>query len=97
LLQIYHLPKESTVPAELTVHEGRTCVVKEPFFKATTGGVYSLRVDHVNNIVWLPQGDTQIPNQWKSPTQAPTGDSLTLRSQGNEAVKKEEWAKAAHL
>lgn len=57
LFQIYYFFKELIVLVELIVYEGWICVVKELFFKVIIGGVYLLRVDYVNDIVWFFWGD----------------------------------------
>lgn len=96
-LQLYHLLEESVVPDEEVVYEGRVCVLKEPFFKVATDGSYSLRVDHVNDIVWLADDDKRIPAKWRRKTPSREIPSLQSRMEGNDAVKRSEWARAVRL
>ena len=94
-LQLYHQPPEATNPSKETIQVGRVLILKEPFFKCATDGTYSLRVDHLGDVVWLEPCDDRIPDIWK--TTAPNMSSEAVRMQGNEAVKKACWAKALRL
>lgn len=96
LLQLYNLPEESEVPADYTLYPGRVGILKEPFFKATSAGAYSLRVDHVNDIVWLAPEDEKIPARWRQRLRAPN-DSFKARMDGNKAIGTNQWAKAESL
>lgn len=78
-LQLYHLPEQSLVPTEHILYEGRVCILKEPFFKVTTVGTYSLRVDHVNDIVWLAPDDKHIPAKWRLKRLSGPNTSLDAR------------------
>ena len=57
LLQLNNQPEEDKVGKEQILQVGDVCIVKDPFFKATTDGLYSLRVDHVSDIIWLEETD----------------------------------------
>lgn len=70
--------------------------MKEPFFKCATDGSYSVRVDHVSDIVWLEQSDERVPQKWRKPAMA-TGGSKSIRVKGNEAIKGRRWAEAERL
>ncbi|ORY68254.1 TPR domain protein [Pseudomassariella vexata] len=89
LLQLYHQPDESVVPAKETVQPGRVCIVKEPFFKATTDGSYSVRVDHISDIIWLDSTDERVPPKWKKLESPLKHDSHHTRMQGNAAVQRD--------
>ncbi|CAJ2507834.1 Uu.00g090200.m01.CDS01 [Anthostomella pinea] len=97
LLQLYHLPEETVVPADHVLCKDRVCILKEAFFKATTDGTYSLRVDHVNDIIWLADDDEHIPAKWRRQRLAVQQASLEARMQGNKAVSNNDWAKAERL
>lgn len=96
MLQLYHQAEESVVPARELLRSG-VCVVKEPFLTCATNGSYSVRVEHVSDIVWLENGDDSIPHKWRRPESATISDSTGIRKQGNEAVKHERWAEAELL
>ncbi|KAI1321894.1 TPR domain protein [Xylariaceae sp. FL0255] len=96
LLQLYHQPKPPLIEPEDILHPGMVIVVKEPFFKVGTDGTYSIRVDHVSDVVWLQETDLRIPLQWQ-PRFVELEDSVTIRRRGNEFVQKEQWAKAERL
>ncbi|SPO04492.1 related to TPR domain protein [Cephalotrichum gorgonifer] len=97
LLQLYHQPEDSAVPTQEILQKGAICIVKEPFFKCSTDGTYSLRVDHVSDIIWLDGWDDRVPSKWRVPFLAPSDGSKGIRGQGNKAVKNQEWAKAERL
>lgn len=96
LLQLYHQPKQQVVPASEILWEGRVCAVKEPFFKCATDGTYSVRVDHVSDIVWLEESDERVPQKWRKPAMALSGSKF-IREKGNEAIKCGKWAEAERL
>jgi hypothetical protein len=97
LLQLYNQPPEAMVPANETLRQGCFYLLKEPFFKAATSdGSYSLRVDHVSDIMLLNDGDELLPAKWRK-TKTITGTSQSIRMQGNEAVGKKNWAEAERL
>lgn len=97
LLQLYNQPDESAVSANevLTPHD--VLILKEPFFKNTVHGSYSLRVDHLGDVVRLENTDERIPSKWRRPVLMPGHPSKSIRMQGNEAVRTEDWAKAQRL
>ncbi|KAM3550201.1 hypothetical protein MY1884_008369 [Beauveria asiatica] len=94
-LQLYHHPSADVVPSEEVINIGSVLIIKEPFFKCTTDNSYSLRVDHLSDVVWLEPFDSRVPDVWR--TAVPEMISETLRVQGNEAVRKKCWAKALRL
>ncbi|KAK4077184.1 hypothetical protein Purlil1_12487 [Purpureocillium lilacinum] len=96
LLQLYHQPEEVHVPAEEILQPGSICILKEPFFKYATDGSYSLRVDHLSDILWLRGSEDCVSPKWRSATLC-LDDSTAFRIQGNEAVEQQEWAKAHKL
>ncbi|KAK1535380.1 hypothetical protein CPAR01_08922 [Colletotrichum paranaense] len=95
LLQLYNQPDHRVMQPDDIFPEGSICLIKDPFFKATTDGKYSLRVDHVDDIILLPEGDERIPSQWK--TWTPSVNSEKIRQQGNNAVAQQDWGKAEIL
>ncbi|KAF0326683.1 TPR domain-containing protein [Colletotrichum asianum] len=96
LLQLYNQPEESLVKADDFLPQGSVCLIKEPFFKDTPSGSYSLRVDHVGDIVILPSNDERVPEVWRAPRSI-DGDSEQIRLQGNTAVAEQDWGTAERL
>ncbi|KAJ3956710.1 hypothetical protein N0V92_006722 [Colletotrichum tropicale] len=96
LLQLYNQPEESLVKADDFLPQGSVCLIKEPFFKDTPSGTYSLRVDHVGDIVILPSNDERVPEVWRAPRSI-DGDSEQIRLQGNAAVAEQDWGTAERL
>jgi hypothetical protein len=95
-LQLHHQPEEDLVPAKEIMRPGDIFVVKEPCFEANTIGTYSLRVDHLGDLVRLDgEFENRIPSLWKRDPVTQT--STELRNEGNQAVKGERWAEAHRL
>ncbi|KAM0341213.1 hypothetical protein ACHAPU_010143 [Fusarium lateritium] len=65
LLQLYHQPEETIVPATEILNPNMVYILKEPFFKCATDGTYSLRVDHPSDITRLDGADDRIPSHWR--------------------------------
>ncbi|CZS75136.1 unnamed protein product [Fusarium graminearum] len=97
LLQLYHQPEESIVPATEILSPNMVCILKEPFFKCVTDGTYSLRVDHPGDIIWMDGADDRIPSHWR-PSMVILGEnSSDIRKQGKGAVQSKKWAEALRL
>ncbi|KAI1736481.1 hypothetical protein F4680DRAFT_461167 [Xylaria scruposa] len=96
LLQLYH--QQQTIGTDLQdmLHPNMVLMVKEPFFKAAVDGSYSIRVDHVSDVMFLRDTDPRIPSKWKAQSHN-TETSTIIRGQGNVAVKKKQWAEAEKL
>ncbi|KAF3067402.1 Protein unc-45 like protein B [Daldinia childiae] len=97
LLQLYNQPEESKVAKENILKARDICIIKEPFFKVTNSGSYSLRVDHVSDIIWLEDTDNRIPLEWRNRFISLDESSEDIRKEGNEAVQKKDWANAERL
>ncbi|KAF6808438.1 tpr domain protein [Colletotrichum plurivorum] len=94
LLQLYNQPEE--VKADDLLSQNSIYMIKEPFFKVTTDGKYSLRVDHVGDILLLSVNDERIPKKWRLRKQV-GGNSEETRLEGNAAVKQQDWGRAERL
>ncbi|KAI1424670.1 hypothetical protein F5Y12DRAFT_435526 [Xylaria sp. FL1777] len=60
ILQLYHQSRPSEIDTHDILRPNMVLVVKEPFFKAAGDWAYSLRVDHVSDVVWLQRTDPRI-------------------------------------
>lgn len=100
LLQSYYQPGEAAMPVEQIMRQGDVFILKEPFFKTATDGAYTLRVDHLGDLIRLADGDERIPPRWdKGTTRGLAGQlsSVDFRLCGNAAVQAARWAEAHHL
>ena len=97
LLQLYHQPDETIVPATEILNTNMVYILKEPFFKGATDGTYSLRVDHPSDIIRLDGADDRIPSRWRPSMVISSGNSTDIRKKGNEAVQAKKWAEALRL
>lgn len=57
---------------------------------------YGVRVDHVNDIIWLPTNDDRIPLRWR-PKLSEIKEADVLKQEGNAAMKKGKTQEAAEL
>ncbi|KAI0110844.1 TPR domain protein [Nemania sp. FL0031] len=96
LLQLYHQQSLTATNLEDKLRPNMVLIIKEPFFKAAGDGAYSIRVDHISDVVWLQDNDPRIPSKWKHQG-SKTEPSAAVRVQGNMAVKNKQWAKAENL
>lgn len=85
------------MPAKEILGPDNVCMLKEPFFKCATDGSYSLRVDHVSDIIWLDDADERIPLKWRKPALNLNASSKNIRAQGNDAMQNQNWAEAQRL
>ncbi|KAI1210829.1 uncharacterized protein F4807DRAFT_40365 [Annulohypoxylon truncatum] len=97
MLQLYNQPEESVVSKDQILREGDVCILKEPYFKVTVDGSYSLRVDHVSDVIWLQDTDPRIPLKWRKRVLTLDESSKEIRLEGNAAVQKCQWAEAEKL
>jgi hypothetical protein len=96
LLQLHHQPDENIVPAKELIQPGTILVLKEPYITHCVDGAYSLRVDHVSDVVWLEGAEELVPPKWRQPSLT-LKDSARTRMQGNQAVQKGNWVEALRL
>ncbi|KAL1799689.1 hypothetical protein ACET3X_000031 [Alternaria dauci] len=94
MLQLYQQGDEVSRPATSVVDKGIVLLVKEPFFKITASGDYSLRVDHLSDIVFLTSHDTRIPRSWQRRSLEVGKSANTLKLEGNSHVGKGEYWQA---
>ncbi|KAM7190971.1 TPR domain protein [Naviculisporaceae sp. PSN 640] len=97
-LQLYH-QQDTSRRAEQTeevLRLGQTLIIKEPYLKVTADGAYGLRVDHLPDVIFLPDNDTRIPRDWQhKPSQSDNPRSpLIWKTKGNEYFKKSEYCHA---
>ena len=52
LLQLYQQKDDQYRQADEVISQNGICIIKEPYLKVTNDGGYSLRVDHISDIVW---------------------------------------------
>jgi hypothetical protein len=83
LLQIYQQEPEAIRPITDVVDKGSIILLKEPFFKVTASGDYSLRVDHLSDIVRLGNDNTRIPSIWRPRLLEIEQSADSLKLEGN--------------
>lgn len=94
MLQLYQQEGPEYGLAEDTARMGGVCIVKEPYFKLMSNGEYSLRIDHVTDIIWLAQDDDRIPSVWAPRISETINTAKELKEEGNAALKARNFKKA---
>lgn len=64
LLQLYHQDYEKVRYIFDIARTKSVCIVKEPYFKIAGKGNYTIRVDHVSDLIWLSKDDERLPECW---------------------------------
>ncbi len=93
-MSLFNMPTVSAAGgADTILPEGTLCLVKEPLLKRKKKrDTYSIRVDHVTDLVYLSETDSRVPDAWKNPvTPESSGE---IRVQGNTHVKEKNWISA---
>lgn len=94
MLQMYQQEDEASRPASTVVDKGSILLIKEPFYKITASGDYSLRVDHLSDIIFLGNDDSRTPQLWR-PRLFELGRSAdSLKLEGNAFVGKGDYWRA---
>jgi hypothetical protein len=94
ILQMYQQEDEASRPATSVVDKGSVLLVKEPFFKVTASGDYSLRVDHLSDVVSLNSNDARIPQSWRRSLLENGKSADSLKLEGNTYMGKGEYWRA---
>jgi hypothetical protein len=91
LLQLYN-QDERVDPADI-IPINTVCLIKEPYYKKTSGGGYAIRVDHVSDLIFPTPLDSRIPLKWRN-SQAQTWTAEDWKEHGNAAVRAGNFVKA---
>jgi hypothetical protein len=95
IVQLYQQEEEKYRPARVSVERNGVCVIKEPYFKIMGDGGYGLRLDHVSDLIWLLEIDDRIPLQWRPRITQLDKTADEWKSEGNCAMKSQEFFEAA--
>ena len=85
-LQLYKLD-EDVQSAVSVIPEGKVCIIKEPWYQMMADGGCGIRVDHVNDILWLPKADERMPLKWRLRSQNINMTATEMKNNGNDALK----------
>ncbi|KAK2765676.1 hypothetical protein FQN54_008532 [Arachnomyces sp. PD_36] len=87
MLQLYNQANEFS--ADSHISQGTVIIVKEPYLKVMSDGDYGLRVDHLSDVVFIPEYDSRVPLHWRQQgiEEKRTADDWKTRGNGffNEA------------
>jgi tetratricopeptide (TPR) repeat protein len=73
---------------------GTIMAVKEPFYKTAVNGDYTIRVDHLSDVVYLDPADERVPLAWQTSSSQKVLAS-EYKHAGNESYKKGQYFEAA--
>ena len=93
LVQIYN--QDSRRSLANVMPEGQVFIVKEPYFKTTSEGGTSIRVDHVSDIIFLDGEDERIPEKWRPRIKLLARRSLDWKDDGNRFYEGRRYFEAA--
>ncbi|KAF1942738.1 SET domain-containing protein [Clathrospora elynae] len=94
LLQLYQQEDEEIHEAADIVGIGAILLVKEPFFKITASGEYSLRVDHLSDVIHVDKNDPMTPEIWHPRISEAEGSAELLKSKGDYAMGERKYWQA---
>lgn len=81
LLELYYQDRQRDV--EDIVKEGTVLVVKEPYLRPDANGGHGVRVDHLSDLIRLPEYDERIPVVWQSDSSALQLSADSWKTKGN--------------
>jgi len=91
ILQLYQQDREDVREATDVVDVGTILLVKEPYYKVTAMGDYSLRVDHVSDIVHVDKNDSKIPKAWRPRIHDGEESAELFKTRGDSAIKERKY------
>ncbi|KAI4644684.1 uncharacterized protein J4E78_009503 [Alternaria triticimaculans] len=95
-LRLYQQDDEATRPATDIIDKHSVVLIKEPFFKFTAAGDYSLRVDHLSDVVFVSDNDAIVPDLFQRPRHAEVKTAETLKLEGNALIDGKKYWQAIH-
>lgn len=99
MFSLYQQESENVRPAVDVLREKIIILLKEPYFKLTSGGSYGIRVDHPTDVVWLSDDDANVPRAWRA-TPASQKDEKTAdqwKQDGNSSVSAGKYSEAISM
>ena len=91
ILQLYQQDRENDREATDVVDVGTILLVKEPYYKVTAMGDYSLRVDHVSDVVHVDKNDPKIPKAWRQRLHDGEESAELPKTRGDSAIKERKY------
>lgn len=89
MVQLYN--QEQELSGAQSLKEDTVLVVKEPYVKVMADGDYGIRVDHLSDVMFIPEFDDLVPLLWrKRVTQADESASF-WKEKGNEHFAREDY------
>ena len=79
--RLNHLPRLAILG------EGTVLIVKEPYLKLMSNGLYGLRVDHISDVIFLPKNDNRVPDCWRLERREQDLVVNSLKAKGNDCFK----------
>ncbi|TKA40959.1 hypothetical protein B0A54_07871 [Friedmanniomyces endolithicus] len=86
-----------TTPIEQILPKHALFALREPFYKATVDGGYTIRVDHPSDLIRLQAGDERVPAAFCPRLVELDKEAGGLKAEGNAAYGRKEYCTAAEL
>lgn len=94
-LQLYNQSNDFDVASILS--SGQVVAIKEPYYKVSADGGYSIRVDHPSDIVLLSPTDSLISSSLGPNVFELDKTALEWKDDGNAAYKRKDYFRAIEL
>lgn len=91
MIQLYHQEKSDERVNEDIIYQGAILIVKEPYLKLLSDGNYGLRVDHLSDVVFLPEYDKLVPKSWQQTVVQDDRSSTDWKAVGNDFFNRSKY------
>lgn len=92
LLELHYQDRQRDV--EDIAKKGTVLVVKEPYLRLDANGGHGVRVDHLSNLIRLPEYDERIPVVWQSDGSNIQLSANSWKARGNEYFNNHKYDNA---
>ena len=91
LLDLHHQEEENVREATNILNVGSIVLVKEPYFRSLGDDCYTIRVDHLCDMIFATKNDTFIPLIWQPQCTENQRPASFWRESGNVAMREERY------
>lgn len=92
MLQLYN--QEQELSGAQSLREGTVLAVKEPYVKVMADGDYGIRVDHLSDILFIPEFDDLVPLSWRGHVTQADMNASSWKAKGSEHFNQGDFRSA---
>jgi hypothetical protein len=89
MIQLYN--QDQQLSGAQSLREGTVLVVKEPYVKVMADGDYGIRVDHLSDVMFIPEFDNLVPLSWRKRVTQADQNASYWKEKGSEHFPKENY------